>query len=218
MREAHPLADLLPPTSAVEFVGLRAAIAANGLREPITLHRDGRILDGRHRARACAELGVAPQYRAFEGPDSDALAYVIDLNKSRRHLSEGQKAMLAIEVANMRQGERTDLASPEAKLVSQAEAADRVGVSRSSVQPAAIVKAAAIPAIVDAVRQGQLPVKLAARVAGLSEPGQRQVAAEMHNGKSLSTIILAAPGVSASPRSKRGPPISHCPRSGEDTR
>jgi N6-adenosine-specific RNA methylase IME4 len=60
------------------------------------------------------------------------------------------------------------------------------------VQRAAIVKAEAIPAIVDAVKAGHMPVKQAVLVARLSLPRQQQVAAEMHNGKSLSTTVLAA--------------------------
>ena len=54
----HPLADLIPPMSASEFAELRASIQTDGLRVPITLHSDGRILDGRHRSRACAVSAV----------------------------------------------------------------------------------------------------------------------------------------------------------------
>ena len=53
----HPLADLFPAMPPAEYDALLDSIRANGQREPITLHRDGRILDGRHRERACEELG-----------------------------------------------------------------------------------------------------------------------------------------------------------------
>lgn len=183
--EPHPLADLLPSMTDAEYIELRSSIRANGQREPITLHRDGRILDGRHRARACAELGLAVASQVFAGPDGAALAYVLDMN-----LNESQRAMIAAELATMRQGARTDIASIEA--MSQAEAADRVNVSRTGVQRAVIVRDKAIPEIADAVRQGHMPVSQAAQVARLSLSRQQQVAAEMHNGKSLLTTVLAA--------------------------
>jgi N6-adenosine-specific RNA methylase IME4 len=189
--KAHPFADLLPPMTEAEYVELRESIRANGQREPITLYR-GLILDGRNRARACGEIRRKVATKPFKGTDAEALAYVLDLNVKRRHLTEGQKAMLAVEIANMRQGERTDLASQEARLISQVDAARRVGVSRSSVQRAAIVRADAIPEIVAAVRQGHMLLSHAALAARLSLPRQRQVAADMHNGKSMSTLVLSA--------------------------
>jgi predicted DNA-binding protein (UPF0251 family) len=48
-----------------------------------------------------------------------------------------QREMVAARIANMRQGARTDLASPEA--MSQDDAADRLNVSRSGVQRAKLV-------------------------------------------------------------------------------
>jgi ParB-like chromosome segregation protein Spo0J len=189
-RPIHPIADLIPPMSAAEFADLRASIKTEGLRVPITLHTDGSILDGRHRARACAELGIVPRTETFMGNEAQCLDYVLDLNLKRRHLDESQRAMIAAELATLRQGARTDLAPIGA--MSQSEAADRLNVSRRTTQRAVLVRDKAIPAIVEAVRQGDMPVSLAARVAQLPATRQQQVVAEMHNGKSLSTTVLAA--------------------------
>jgi len=189
--EPHPVADVLPRMTESEFAELRESIRANGLREPITLHRDGRIIDGRHRARACVDLGIEPASKTFDGADREILAYVLDLNLARRHLDESQRAMIAIELANLGEGRPGKTASIEA-VFSQSQAAKLLNISRTGVQRAAIVRASAIPPIVDAVRQGYMPVSQAARVARLSEAEQQRVAAEMHNGKSLLTTVLAA--------------------------
>src|SRR5690606_33595186 len=85
-------------------------VTALGLREPPVL-LGGRVLDGRNRYRACLEVGVAPRFVDFDGGEGDALAYVVSLNLHRRHLSESQRAMVAARIANLRDGQRKDLAS-----------------------------------------------------------------------------------------------------------
>jgi N6-adenosine-specific RNA methylase IME4 len=81
-----------------EFEELKADIAANGLREPIWLHPDGRIIDGRHRYRACCELGLEPPFRTWDGQGS-LVGLVVSLNLHRRHLSESQRAMVAAKLS-----------------------------------------------------------------------------------------------------------------------
>ena len=94
--EMHPLADVVPPMTDEEYQELKADIKAHGLREPITLHQ-GKIIDGKHRYRACIELGVEPKTREIP-TNGTPLEYVISENVKRRHLTTGQRAALAVEL------------------------------------------------------------------------------------------------------------------------
>lgn len=108
----HPAAEMFPRMPGDEFVALKQDIRANGLIEPIWL-LDDQILDGRHRYYACQEVGVTPSFREYQG--DDAAAFVVSLNLKRRHLSESQRAAVAVRLANMPQGARTDI-QPSANL------------------------------------------------------------------------------------------------------
>jgi len=171
--EVHPLAELIPPMSDDEFTELRDDIRENGLREAVTLF-EGKVLDGRHRARACEALGIEPKTRVYDG--DDPAEYVISLNLRRRHLTVGQRSAAALalldyerEQAKLRQGTRTDLAdggetspSNEGKVSGHsteatARAGKRLGVSRSSVERAARV-AKERPDLHEKVQKGELSV------------------------------------------------------------
>jgi hypothetical protein len=93
---AHPAADAYRLMDADELAELVESIAANGLRDPITIGRIGRerwIVDGRNRFKACEIAGAPPAYEEIEFADEDALlAFVADRNE-RRNITAGQKAM-----------------------------------------------------------------------------------------------------------------------------
>lgn len=95
----HAIAGLFPEMSPDEYAALKADIQANGLREPIWLH-EGRVIDGRHRARACHELGIRPATRNWSGTGS-LTAFVVSLNIHRRSLTSSQRAAIAVDVAEM---------------------------------------------------------------------------------------------------------------------
>lgn len=114
-REFHPVAELFPLMQGDEFHELAQDIKVNGLREPIWLHPDGRVLDGRNRYNACKEVDVEPDYRTWDGQGS-LVKFVVSLNLHRRHLTSSQRAMVALDAeeelgkeAKERQGQRIDL-------------------------------------------------------------------------------------------------------------
>jgi ParB-like chromosome segregation protein Spo0J len=65
----HPVAALFPMLADDELDELAASIKANGLLQPIVLDKDGAILDGRHRLKACGKAGVKPRFETYKGDD-----------------------------------------------------------------------------------------------------------------------------------------------------
>jgi hypothetical protein len=170
MREAHPLADLLPTMAESEYLELRESIRVGwpvGL--PILLHRDGRTLDGRHRDRACDELGLEATTETFEGSDAEALARVLALNLTRRHLSIAQRALIAARLATLQLGSNQHACG---HAPSQEQAAEMFGVSRRVVQYGRTILARGEPELIAAVESGLVPIKSADALAKFSREKQ----------------------------------------------
>ena len=187
-RVAHPYANIFPLLPETELKALADDIAAHGLREPIWLHPDGRIVDGRNRYLACELAGVKPQYRMYQGDDeNEILDFVVSLNKYRRHLTPSQSAMVAATVANMKRGRPTDKTAnlrfnddaPEAAepLVTNAQAAEMFGVSERSVEHARKVQEQGVPELAEKVIAGRSSVSAAAAIAEAAAKEQREALA-----------------------------------------
>src|SRR5258708_39334578 len=83
----HPVATLFPTMDNTDFVALKEDIRQHGVKVPILVH-GGEILDGRHRYRACRELGQ--RCPAVEGNGSHPWLEVQSRNLLRRHLAKEQ--------------------------------------------------------------------------------------------------------------------------------
>jgi N6-adenosine-specific RNA methylase IME4 len=150
------------------------------LHEPIVLFED-KILDGRHRHRACIEAGIEPRFENYEG--DDPLSYVVSLNLKRRHLSESQRAMVAAKLATLGHGQRQT--GKFAGLPTQAEAAALLNVSERTVRHAAGVRDHGAPELQRAVEQGDVKVSVAADIATLSKEEQRALLANFDSREIL---------------------------------
>lgn len=95
----HPAAELFPLMDGDEFASLVESIKRDGLRESVWLTADGALLDGRNRVRACQAANVRPTFREYRG--DDPVAFVMALNMERRHLTVGQRAMVALQIVPM---------------------------------------------------------------------------------------------------------------------
>jgi len=93
----HPSADLLPMWTEQELNDLAADIKANGLVHPIVLDADGMLIDGRNRLEGCRRAGVEPRFTRLNG--ENPRLYILRTNMARRNMSQGQRAMGAVLVA-----------------------------------------------------------------------------------------------------------------------
>lgn len=169
----HPVADIFPRMTAAEYAALRDDIKANGQREPIWVF-DGQIIDGRHRAQACEEIGIEPAVREYDGDESGLVGFVVSLNLHRRHLDESQRALVGKRLSSMSHGgdRRSDQAA-NLPVVTQSEAARLMNVSERSIRSAGQVLDHGAPELVAAVERGEVSVSAAASVA--EAPKERQV-------------------------------------------
>lgn len=203
----HEYARLFPMLSDEEVQELADDIAKNGLRIPIVIDADDKILDGRNRAAACAIAGVDPVYEPFIGSDEDKLAFVVSCNIHRRHLTTSQRASVAAKlmpiyeeqaakrkkategrpqknkpVENFPPVSTSDLWAADQERKDAGKARDKAGaamnVSGKVVDMAAKVHAKAVPEIVEAVERGEVAVSAAALVADLPVDKQKAIAAE----------------------------------------
>ncbi len=152
-REYHELSNIFPLMQDAEFDALKADIKQNGLIEPIWIDRDGKIIDGRNRHRACIETGVSEKFRTYE--KSDVLGFIIGLNLHRRHLNETQRAVVAGKISNLKNGQRATFANLQSTPVTQSKAAEMLNVSPRTVATVKAVEKEA-PELLEKMERGEI--------------------------------------------------------------
>lgn len=83
----HPIAYLFPKMPEEDFQAFKADIKKHGQQLPVLTY-EGKIIDGRHRYRACKELGL--KLKTKEVDYSNEWFAVQSMNLRRRHLSASQ--------------------------------------------------------------------------------------------------------------------------------
>lgn len=208
----HPAAELFPLIEGDEYDQLVADVETNGLLEPVWVMSDGALLDGRNRVRACVKTNTPIQTRTYEG--SDPVGFVVSLNLKRRHLTTGQRAMLALTLepmlsadAKQRQGQRNDLVQDdnipadlpecsERERESRERAASLTGTSGRAVSQAKRVQESA-PELAEQVIAGTLALDKADREVKSREARKKnqQRRDEAHErAKSGGTLFDIRPG------------------------
>jgi ParB-like nuclease domain len=174
----HPLAQLFPDLSPDEFEKLKGDIHKNGQIEPIWLNDNcDVVLDGRHRLRACKELGIKPWiafHQLLEKGRVTEAEFIWSRNVLRRHLTDDQRAAIAVkwsdaekQAARQRQREHGGTAPGRPRNTSGESAqsvrtreviAVKAGVSEHKVRQAEVVAAKA-PHLTEKVAHGEIKLK-----------------------------------------------------------
>ena len=94
--------QVMPPLSADEYAALKADIAEHGVLVAVVRDQDGSTLDGHHRERIAAELGISYPVEVREvSSTEDARSVALALNLARRHLTREQKReLIAAEIGH----------------------------------------------------------------------------------------------------------------------
>lgn len=172
--DLHSAAMLLPKMLPEEYESLKRDIEQNGQNEPIVLS-GGKLVDGRHRAQACDELGIKPDFCELED-SCDPVAYVLSANVKRRHLTPSQKAMVAADMATLQLGANQHSSEGAQECApSNGMAAELFGVSKRLVVQAKALKRHGAKSLCDAVKDGLVTVTAAAGLIRL-EPSQEDQA------------------------------------------
>ncbi len=161
----HPLSAAFPGMSEADHAALTADIEQHGQRDAITLY-DGMVLDGWHRYSSCLELGIEPRFTTLPG-ETDPVPFVLSCNLHRRHLDGSQRAAARVKCGDWAQvGSNQHGGSKPGLQPTASEMAKEADVSRQTIQHA---KAAQVAGLGDAVRDGRMTAKTAAKIAKLPE-------------------------------------------------
>lgn len=124
--QIHDLATLTPYMTDLDYEALKLSLKENGQQQPIIMYK-GKCIDGRHRLKALAELGVTKVIAVNESntlSESDITNKILNVYERRRHQTSTQKALSAIKYYNkvMLEGEK----------LSKGAVALQFGISRNS--------------------------------------------------------------------------------------
>lgn len=117
--EFHELCLLFPEADEMTIEEMSYDIQKNGLSDAVVLY-EGKILDGRNRYLACRKAGLFPRTVEYEG--KDPLGFVISKNLHRRHLTNAQRAMMAVRILAHKGGKVTS--AERAAVAQQLEVGD----------------------------------------------------------------------------------------------
>lgn len=144
-----------------EFQSLKDSIDAIGVQTPIVIF-EAQVIDGWNRYKAANELGmVCPEVDFQEG--TDPIDFVKAMNDARRHLTASQRAIAAVAIYQWKPAHRPINSVPGTDLTKTTkQIAEKAGVSVTMIEKA---KAAQKAGFADAVKEGALTVKEAAKIA-----------------------------------------------------
>jgi len=92
LKENETYSNLVPEMNELEYKDFLESIKKDGVRQPIHVLLDKTILDGRHRVRACKDVGITHiQALVHNLNDDEAIEFVRDTAIERRNITKVQR-------------------------------------------------------------------------------------------------------------------------------
>lgn len=200
---AYPASKCFPSASEEEFGELVESIRANGLRRPITTYVEkGKkyVLCGRRRQAACLKLGIALVEEEYIG--NAPIAFIVDEELQRRHLSASQKAAIAAALVPLLEKESREagknlppVGGTQVKSAKEVkESASAVGASARSTERALAVEENASPAVMERVRDGSISLRAAEAISKAPKAKQAKIARQVADGIPVRKAVAEAIG------------------------
>jgi N6-adenosine-specific RNA methylase IME4/ParB-like chromosome segregation protein Spo0J len=201
----HPDAARIPAPSREEYLELLADVGRRGVVTPLAVTSEFIVLDGHQRLGVAKELQLSELPIRMVAPEDD-LTFMLLAALRRRSLSASQRAMLALELAEVEQAQAeaseqrlanlrqsSDVAALPPRGERTRELAARlVGVSPRTIQDAFLVHDTS-PALAEEVKAGRLAVDKAARGIRQEQMRARLSAAEPTMPSGPFQLIYADP-------------------------
>ena len=161
--QIHPFADVWPMMSDSELKELGEDIKENGLQSPIVYTDGPQIIDGRNRIAASFIVKYPLKDEHFKGmkfdDDERLLSYIASVNGLRRHLTEFQRAVIALEMKGLqicsRRGEGNS--SP----LTFKQSAKAVNVSERMLYSVQKIADSGYSSFLDWIKAGEIKVSMA---------------------------------------------------------
>lgn len=147
--EDKSLSELVPEMTRPEYSNFIDSVKLSGIQTPIHIRTDLTILDGRHRVRACKQLGIKQIDVIVHDLDkSQSINFVRDTAIERRNLTSAQRIDIILRSSDLideivgqaksNQGKRNDITSgsaePEVEKETNVKLAELANTSKASVQ------------------------------------------------------------------------------------
>lgn len=92
LKEDSKFSNLVPEMTAVEYANFLESVKESGVNTPIHIRNDNTILDGRHRVKACKELGLSEiEALIHDITEEESIKFVRDTAIERRNLTGAQR-------------------------------------------------------------------------------------------------------------------------------
>lgn len=122
--KTHSACDFLPFLERSYATVLMSMEKTGGVLFPLAVAMDGRVLDGRYRLQAAKQLGIEflPVLTIdFQG--DDAVSWVFEVKDAREHMSEAERAFLAVQFQRRRKGQHIKVKVAKMNLARTSKAA-----------------------------------------------------------------------------------------------